>query len=607
MVQAFVPGGGAYGAPVQSAGQAGYAQQHGGGFGQPAEYGGQPGYGGAPAFQQGFQQPADMQQQYWQPQVANAPSTSSPSGVAASAPSGGDKAAAPVSAPAKPKAATVSAPAKKEAAPKKTAQSTAAQAPPKKKESAPKKEAEPEKPAPALKLAAEDMAKLDKREHMNIIFTGHVDAGKSTIGGHLMFLTGGVDARTLEKYEREAKEKNRESWYLSWALDTNEEERAKGKTVECGKATFHTEKKHYTIIDAPGHASFVPSMITGAAQADVAILVISARAGEFEAGFERGGQTREHAMLAKSVGVKQLVVVINKMDLCDWDEGRYEQCKKKLLPFLKACGFNPKTDITLMPLSGQQGVNLTKRIPEGVCPWYTGPSLVEFLDDMPKIKRFLDLPMRLPIADKYSDMGAIATGKLYSGVMKVGQKLTLMPNRTQVQVTQILVDDEENDVCQSGDSVKIKIKGVEAEALQPGYVLCQVDNYCSSVVQFDAQINVLEYKSIIAAGFQCMLHIHTVIEEIEVKLLIVYMNKKTGKPDKSKGRPRFMKQGDSVVCRMQCKSPVCLEAFKVNQQMGRFSLRDEGKTIAVGKVLKLIALEDSKAEAQAAAAAAAAD
>lgn len=177
--------------------------------------------------------------------------------------------------------------------------------------------------------------------------------------------------------------------YLSWALDTNEEERAKGKTVECGKATFHTEKKHYTIIDAPGHKSFVPSMITGAVQADVAILVISTRTGEFEAGFERGGQTREHAMLAKSVGVKKLVVVMNKMDLCEWSESRYLECQKKLLPFLKSCGFNPKTDIHMMPLSGQMGLNLTKPLPDGVCPWYTGPCLVEYLDSMEPIKRYV--------------------------------------------------------------------------------------------------------------------------------------------------------------------------------------------------------------------------
>lgn len=168
-----------------------------------------------------------------------------------------------------------------------------------------------------------------RHTHIYIHNTSVLDAGKSTIGGQIMALTGMVDKRTLEKYEREAKERSRETWYLSWALDTNQEEREKGKTVEVGRAYFETERKHFTILDAPGHKSFVPNMIGGAAQADLAVLVISARKGEFETGFDRGGQTREHAMLAKTAGVKHLVVLVNKMDdpTVEWDEGRYNECR----------------------------------------------------------------------------------------------------------------------------------------------------------------------------------------------------------------------------------------------------------------------------------------
>merc|ERR1711970_204548 len=211
------------------------------------------------------------------------------------------------------------------------------------------------------------------KEPVNVIFIGHVDAGKSTIGGQIMHLTGMVDKRTLEKYEKEAREKNRESWYLSWALDTNLEERDKGKTVECGRAFFETEKKHFTILDAPGHKSFVPNMIAGAAQADVAVLVISARKGEFEAGFEQGGQTREHAMLVKTAGVKKLIVAINKMDdpTVMWAESRYNECKDKLVPYLEKTGFNPAKDIQFMPCSGLTGAGLMD--PVGAeAPWYTG-------------------------------------------------------------------------------------------------------------------------------------------------------------------------------------------------------------------------------------------
>jgi peptide chain release factor subunit 3 len=202
-----------------------------------------------------------------------------------------------------------------------------------------------------------------KKEPVNVIFCGHVDAGKSTIGGQIMFLTGMVDKRTMEKYEREAKEQNRETWYLSWALDTNLEERAKGKTVEVGRAFFETEKKHFIILDAPGHKGFVPNMIGGASQADIAVLVISARKGEFETGFERGGQTREHAMLVKTAGVKYMIVLINKMDdpTVNWEQERYDEIKDKLTPFLKKCGFQPGKDTWFMPCSGYTGAFIKER------------------------------------------------------------------------------------------------------------------------------------------------------------------------------------------------------------------------------------------------------
>ena len=160
--------------------------------------------------------------------------------------------------------------------------------------------------------------------HLNIIFTGHVDAGKSTMGGQLLYLTGAVDKRTMQKYEQEAKAAGKDTWYLSWALDSGKEERAQGKTVEVGRAYFETEKRRYTILDAPGHKTFVPSMITGAAQADIAMLVLSARKGEFETGFDRDGQTREHAVLIKNNGISKLVILINKMDdpTVQWDQAR---------------------------------------------------------------------------------------------------------------------------------------------------------------------------------------------------------------------------------------------------------------------------------------------
>lgn len=216
------------------------------------------------------------------------------------------------------------------------------------------------------------MALKTVKEHLNIVFVGHVDAGKSTMGGNLLFITGTVDKRTMEKYEKEAKDAGRETWYLSWALDSTPQERLKGKTVEVGRAYFETNARRYTILDAPGHKTFVPSMISGAAQADVAILVISGRKGEFETGFEKGGQTREHVMLIKTAGVSKVIVVINKMDdiTVNWDQSRYEEIKTKLTPFIKGAGFNPKTDATFIPVSAFTGLNLKDRVPKSVCPWY---------------------------------------------------------------------------------------------------------------------------------------------------------------------------------------------------------------------------------------------
>lgn len=197
------------------------------------------------------------------------------------------------------------------------------------------------------------------------------------MGGNLLYLTGMVDKRTMEKYEREAKEAGRESWYLSWALDSTPQERAKGKTVEVGRAYFETDSRRYTILDAPGHKTYVPSMISGAAQADVAILVISARKGEFETGFEKGGQTREHIMLVKTAGVSKVIIVINKMDdpTVEWQKTRYDEIKDKLTPFIRSAGFNLKTDVTFIPVSAYTGANLKENVSKSVCSWWSYVSL----------------------------------------------------------------------------------------------------------------------------------------------------------------------------------------------------------------------------------------
>jgi peptide chain release factor subunit 3 len=427
------------------------------------------------------------------------------------------------------------------------------------------------------------------KEHLNIVFIGHVDAGKSTMGGNLLYITGMVDKRTMEKYEKDAKEAGRESWYLSWALDSTPQERNKGKTVEVGRAYFETDARRYTILDAPGHKTFVPSMISGAAQADIAVLVISARKGEFETGFERGGQTREHIMLVKTAGVSKVIVAINKMDepTVAWDKGRFDEIKDKLTPFIKAAGFNPKTDVTFIPVSAYTGINLKDRIPKNVCTWWDGPAFLEHLDKMPMIERKLNAPLMMPISEKYKDMGTIIVGKIDSGVMRKGDTLLVMPNKVPVEIAAIYTEmEEEVDRAICGDNVRIRIRGIDDEDISPGFVLSTPTKPIHAVRQFEAQLAILEHKSIICAGYSAVMHIHTLSEEVTLPALLHYFDKATGR--KSKKPPQFAKRGQKIVALIETTAPVCVERFADYPQLGRFTLRDEGRTIAIGKITKLV-------------------
>ncbi|MCJ1291238.1 translation termination factor GTPase eRF3 [Xylographa carneopallida] len=429
------------------------------------------------------------------------------------------------------------------------------------------------------------------KEHVNLIFIGHVDAGKSTLGGSILYATGMVDERTMDKYKREAKEAGRETWYLSWALDLTKEERAKGKTVEVGRGFFETEKRRYTILDAPGHKTFVPNMIGGASQADIGILVISARKGEYETGFEKGGQTREHAILAKTQGVNQLCVVINKMDdpTVEWSKERYDECSTKLTLFLRGLGY-AKNDLTFMPISAQTTVGIKDRVPTSVAPWYSGPSLLEYLDNLKTLERKVNAPFMMPVAGKYRDMGTMVEGKIEAGAIKKGGSYLMMPNRDEVSVS-ALYGETEDEIAQAtcGEQIRIRLRGVEEEDILPGFVLCSPKRPVHCVSEFEAQIVLLELKSILSAGFNCVLHVHSAIEEVTFDALLHKLEKGTGR--KSKKPPPFAAKGQSIIARLKViggAGAVCVERFEDYAQMGRFTLRDQGQTIAIGKITKLI-------------------
>lgn len=373
------------------------------------------------------------------------------------------------------------------------------------------------------KLLKKGLAEPDKRPHLNVVFIGHVDAGKSTTCGNLLYITGQVDARTIEKYEREAKEKNRESWYFAYVMDVNEEERAKGKTVEVGRATLDTDKIRYTILDAPGHKGFVPEMLSGASQADVGVLIISARKGEFEAGFDRGGQTREHALLARTLGVSSLIVAVTKMDesSVNWDQERYESICTKIQPFLKSCGYTGK-DVSFVPISGITSANLKDHVSNSNAPCYDAraswyplekPTLIDILMNVEPPKRDELGALRIPVLTGFRDSGVCAVGKVESGVAMVDQPAMLLPQKIPVRITGVRCG--EVDVCYAkpGENVELKLSGVEEDQVKKGSILSAIKSPVPIASLIEVQmvvVELLEHRPLLTAGYKCGTSTHDV-------------------------------------------------------------------------------------------------
>ena len=330
-------------------------------------------------------------------------------------------------------------------------------------------------------------------------------------------------------------------------------------------------------------------MIAGAAQADVGVLVISARKGEFETGFEGGGQTREHVVLAKTLGIKRLIVLINKMDdpTVAWQELRFKECLQGLRPFLRNSGYNLETDISFIPVSGQHGHNLKTHTTAKECSWYSGPTFLDFIDTMPGGDRLLHGPFILPIANRYKDLGTNVTGKIASGRVRTGDGVIVRPNNRVGEVAQIFLDDgsEEVQLAIAGDNVRLVLRNIKDEEIFTGYTLCSLQHPVSTVRRFKAQLKLLDIPSIFAAGFTAVMHLHTAVVEIKVHSLVALLDPRTGKV--SKPRPRFARKGDVVSVVMDAASPVCAATFTDHPVMGRFSLREGTATTAIGKITEL--------------------
>ncbi|KAJ1674785.1 hypothetical protein EV182_002566, partial [Spiromyces aspiralis] len=390
---------------------------------------------------------------------------------------------------------------------------------------------EPEAPslglqAPSTQLRRRPLSERnsEKDQRLNLIIVGHVDAGKSTLMGHLLSLLREIDERTMRKYMRESEQIGKGSFAFAWALDSTEEERERGVTIDIATSTFETKRRKFLLLDAPGHRDFVPNMIAGAARADVAILVVDATPGSFEAGFDGRGQTREHAMLVRSLGVRQLIVAVNKMDAVGWAEKRFGEIRSRLSDFLAITGFT-KGLVKYVPVSGIEGVNLAKRPdpashPE-LCAWYNdGPSLVELLDELEPPERPVDKAFRLPANDYFrggpfaSGKGKVVTvtGTIAQGVVSVGEQVVVMPIGENGVVKAIDVNSESVDWAMAGENVMLTIDGIDIQRLSPGALVCPANSPVAATQRFGAQIVVFATPVPITSGFPVILHVQSINE-----------------------------------------------------------------------------------------------
>jgi len=422
------------------------------------------------------------------------------------------------------------------------------------------------------------------KEHINVVVIGHVDSGKSTTTGHLIFKCGGIDKRTLEKYEKEANELGKGSFKYAFVMDKLKSERERGITIDIALWKFETAKYNYTIIDAPGHRDFVKNMITGTSQADIAVLIIASGAGEFEAGISENGQTKEHALLAFTLGVKQLIVCINKMDdkSTNYSEKRYTEIKQETTNFLKKIGY--KTDnIPFIPISGWNGDNMLEKSTN--MPWYTGPCLIDALDSIPVPKRPNDKPLRLPLQDVYKigGIGTVPVGRVETGVLKPGMTVVFAPSTVQAEVKSIEMHHEQVLEAGPGDNVGFNIRNVSVKDIKRGYVAGDVKNDPPTGVEdFTAQVIVLNHPGQIHSGYSPVLDCHTSHIACKFHEILSKMDKRTGKVIEE--NPKSIKKGDAALVKLIPSKPMCCEPFAKYQPLGRFAVRDMRVTVAVGVI-----------------------
>ncbi|RMD44022.1 hypothetical protein DV735_g1050, partial [Chaetothyriales sp. CBS 134920] len=419
---------------------------------------------------------------------------------------------------------------------------------------------------------AAEYSKTEHKKAANFVVIGHVDAGKSTLMGRLLFDLGAVDQRTIDMYKKEAESMGKGSFAFAWVLDQGTEERERGVTMDIATNKFDTEKTSFTILDAPGHRDFVPNMLAGASHADFAVLVIDASTGNFESGLR--GQTKEHAILVRSIGVEKMIVAVNKMDMVEWSKDRFDDIQQQMLAFLVSAGFQA-TNISFVPCSGMAGGNIVKKEEDPRAGWYTGPSLVEHLDSSEPYSFALDKPLRMTISDVFR--GGVhnplsVSGRIEAGNLQMGESVLVVPSGEMAHIKAIDVDEEPREWAVAGQNVDLHLSGIDPIHLKRGDVLCSPASPVASVSQFKAKLLVHDYiwpmeLDLLRGELQAPAHITK---------LIATLNKETGEPVKKK--PQIVRPQTWARVQMKLDDPIALEP------LARIVLRSGGETIATGIV-----------------------
>jgi len=426
------------------------------------------------------------------------------------------------------------------------------------------------------------------KKHLNLVIIGHIDHGKSTLMGAMLIKSGAVSDREARELEKLAKEFDRESWSYAYVFDRLKEERQRGITIDLAFRKFETKTKYFTIIDAPGHADFVKNMITGASQADAAILVVSGKKGEMEVGIAANGQTREHAYLAQTLGVKQLVVAVNKADVYDYSEARYNEVKDATSELLKSIGF-PVKKIPFVPVSGIKAENLTEKTDK--LSWYDGPTLLEAIDNFEIPAKPTNKPLRVPIQDAYNikGTGVVPVGRVETGVLKKNDKIIIMPTGFQGEIRSIEMHHEEIPQAEPGDNIGFSIRGISMADVGRGDVMGHPNDVPTVITpkgNWTGQIIVIWHPTVIAQGYTPVIHAHTAQVAAKFSELIKKLDQKTGAVIED--NPKFLKRNEAAIVKLQPLKKLCIEKYEDFPELGRFAVRDMGRTACVGIVKDLV-------------------